>query len=69
MICQNVNELIDTLNHCCYIRNTDFEGGQVLVCNLCGETVLSMSEMLEHLRGLHINDTIPDVDPTNEGEF
>jgi hypothetical protein len=63
-MCETVKDLIDSMNHCCYIRNTDLKGGKVLVCNLCGETTLTLIEMLEHLRTQHINDTIPDVDPT-----
>jgi hypothetical protein len=64
-MCQTVKELIYAINHVCYIRNTDFEGGEVYVCNLCGDTTLSLDDMFEHLRVCHENDTIPDVDPTS----
>ncbi len=64
MICKNVKELIDTINHCCYIRDTDFEDGQVYVCNLCGSQFLSFSEVIEHILNYHKSDTIPDICPT-----
>lgn len=58
MICETVKDLVDSINHCCYVREN------VLVCNLCGETKLTLIEMLVHLKENHINDIIPDVDPT-----
>jgi hypothetical protein len=63
-MCETVKDLLDAFNHACYIRNTDFEGGEVYVCNLCGETMLTISDVLKHLALFHANDTIPDVDPT-----
>lgn len=63
-ICKTVKELINTLNHCCYLRVVDIYGGQVYVCNLCGQELLSMQDVIDHLRIFHENDIIPDVDPT-----
>jgi len=63
-MCKTVQELIKTLNRCCYERSIKNEGDYILVCNLCGKTFLSIEYILEHLIIAHSNDIIPDVDPT-----
>jgi hypothetical protein len=64
MICKTVTDLIQSLNQCVYIRNTNFEGGKVYVCNLCGETSFEFADILEHLAIAHENAIVPDVDPS-----
>jgi len=63
-MCETVKELVDSINLCCYRRDDDNDGADVYVCNLCGNTFLSFQDVVEHIMNEHINDTIPDVDPT-----
>lgn len=63
-MCKTVRELVVAINHCCYRRDEDNDGGEVYVCNLCGNTFLSFQDAVEHIMIEHINDIIPDVDPT-----
>lgn len=61
-ICKNVHELVETLNRCCYERDT--LRGKVLVCNFCGATFLSFQDVMIHIIEEHAGETIPDIDPT-----
>ena len=63
-ICKNVHELVETLNRCCYQRNTNLKGDRVLVCNFCGNTFLSFRDVMEHIIVEHAGERIPDVDAT-----
>jgi hypothetical protein len=64
MICETIKDLTDTLNRCFYMRKSNDPNKDVVVCNLCGNTEYTIGDMLLHIITEHVNETIPDVDPT-----